>query len=45
MFSKYFLSSYYFYMSWRWEFGFLMLGVSMVNFYAAKEIAKEKNKL
>jgi alginate O-acetyltransferase complex protein AlgI len=31
-------------MSWRWEFGFLMLGVSMINFYAAQQVAKEKNK-
>ena len=28
------VASYFFYMSWRWEFGFLMLGVSISNFYA-----------
>src|SRR6056297_1010256 len=31
-------ASYYFYMSWRWEFGFLMLAVSLVNFYLGKKI-------
>lgn len=38
------VTSYYFYMSWRWEFGFLMLGVSVVNFHAARQFSKEKNK-
>ncbi|WP_202615316.1 MBOAT family O-acyltransferase [Algoriphagus kandeliae] len=31
-------------MSWRWEFGFLMLGVSFSNFYVGKQVAKGKNK-
>jgi D-alanyl-lipoteichoic acid acyltransferase DltB (MBOAT superfamily) len=29
-------------MSWKWEFGFLMLGVSVLNFYAGKKIADGK---
>jgi D-alanyl-lipoteichoic acid acyltransferase DltB (MBOAT superfamily) len=37
-------ASYYFYMSWRWEFGFLMLGVSFSNFYVGRQLAKGKNK-
>lgn len=39
-----FFTSYYFYMSWRWEFGFLMLGVSILNFYVGNKIATGKNK-
>ncbi|MFC5191153.1 MBOAT family O-acyltransferase [Algoriphagus aquatilis] len=37
-------ASYYFYMSWRWEFGFLMLAVSLSNFYVGRQVAKGKNK-
>ena len=37
--------SYCFHMSSRWEFGFLMLGVSVANFYAGRKIAEEKNKI
>lgn len=36
------ISSYIFYMSWRWEFGVLMLGVSVLNFYISKQFKKEK---
>lgn len=38
------VASYFFYMSWHWEFGFLMLGVSLINFYAGKQIGKGKHK-
>lgn len=33
-------ASYYFYMTWRWEFGFLMLAVSLSNFYVGRKVAK-----
>lgn len=32
------VASYFFYMSWKWEFGFLMLIVSLINFYAGHKI-------
>lgn len=38
------VASYYFYMSWRWEFGFLMLLVSAANFYCGKKIGESKNR-
>ena len=38
------VASYYFYMSWRWEFGLLMLAVSLVNFYAGRQIGLNKNR-
>lgn len=38
-------ASYYFYMSWRWEFGFLMLAVSLSNFYVGRKVAEGKNKI
>lgn len=31
-------------MSWRWEFGLLMLGVSVSNFYSAQQVARGKHK-
>ncbi len=38
------VSSYFFYMSWRWEFGVLMLGVSLMNFYVTRQFNNEKYK-
>lgn len=38
------VASYFFYMSWSWEFGFLMLGVSISNFYAGKQIGLGKRR-
>lgn len=37
-------SSIYFYTSWRWEFGLLMIAVSTINFYIAKNFKDEKYK-
>lgn len=37
-------ASYFFYMSWRWEFGFLMLAVSSANFYCGKKIGENTDK-
>lgn len=37
-------ASYYFYMVWRWEFGLLMLGVSLCNFYVAQQVAKGQHR-
>jgi len=31
-------------MSWRWEFGVLMFGVSIMNFYVAKQFKQENHK-
>jgi alginate O-acetyltransferase complex protein AlgI len=31
--------SYFFYMSWKWEFGFLMLFTSLVNYFAGLKIS------
>ncbi|WP_161937671.1 MBOAT family O-acyltransferase [Sulfurovum riftiae] len=33
------VSSYYFYMQWNWKYIFLIVGLTLVNFYAAKYIA------
>jgi alginate O-acetyltransferase complex protein AlgI len=38
-------ASYYFYMSWRWEFGFLMAFVSVLNYATGAKIALVKNKV
>lgn len=38
------IASYVFYMAWRWEYAFLMLGVSMVNYYGGQKIAQLSNK-
>jgi D-alanyl-lipoteichoic acid acyltransferase DltB (MBOAT superfamily) len=35
-------ASYYFYMSWKWEFGFLMLFTSLINYYAGLKINSTK---
>lgn len=32
--------SYYFYMQWNWKYAFLILGLTLINFYAAMIIAK-----
>lgn len=37
-------ASYYFYMSWRWEFGFLMAFVSVLNFVTGAKIAAGKHR-
>lgn len=40
------IASYVFYMAWKWEYAFLMLGVTVVNFYSGKKIGalKERRK-
>ncbi|MDT8375047.1 MAG: MBOAT family O-acyltransferase [Bacteroidales bacterium] len=37
-------ASYYFYMSWKWEFGFLMLFTSAVNYVAGLKINASKDR-
>jgi len=38
------VASYYFYMRWKWEFGFLILATSFVNYLAGYRIAESGNK-
>jgi len=38
------IASYYFYMSWKWEFGFLMLFTSAVNYAAGLKINVSKDR-
>ena len=38
------IASYYFYMSWKWEFGFLMLFTSAVNYVAGLKINASKDR-
>ncbi|MEM9050872.1 MAG: MBOAT family protein, partial [Bacteroidota bacterium] len=37
-------ASYYFYMCWKWQYIFLILISTMVDFYAGIQIAKTPNK-
>lgn len=37
------VASYYFYMQWKWQFGFLMLFTSVVNYVAGLKIANTDN--
>jgi len=39
------VASYYFYMRWKWEFGLLILGVSLVNYIAGHHIADSRDKV
>lgn len=39
------IASYYFYMRWKWEFGFLILATSLVNYTAGFRIAFSENKI
>ncbi|WP_299361307.1 MBOAT family O-acyltransferase [Winogradskyella sp.] len=36
------ISSYIFYISWRWDFAFVMLGVTLVNYYGGLKINESK---
>jgi len=36
------ISSYIFYMSWRWEYIFLIVGQTVVNFYCGHNIARSE---
>ena len=36
--------SYIFYMAWKWEFAFLMFGVSILNYYTGKKISTTDDK-
>lgn len=36
-------ASYYFYMSWKWQYGFLILFVSLVNYYFGNKIAETES--
>jgi alginate O-acetyltransferase complex protein AlgI len=38
------ISSYFFYMSLKWEFGFLLLFISLVNYYAGLKIGESTSK-
>ena len=38
------ISSYVFYIYWRWDFALIMLGVTLINFYAGLQIEKSKRK-
>ena len=36
------IASYYFYMSLKWEFGFLLLVISLVNYFAGTEDRRKR---
>ena len=37
------IASYIFYMAWRWEYIFLIVGQTLVNFYCGRRIARSDN--
>ncbi|RLD74697.1 MAG: MBOAT family protein [Bacteroidetes bacterium] len=39
------VGSYIFYMAWKWEFAFLMLAITFVNYWSGYKIARTNNKL
>lgn len=38
------IASYIFYMAWKWEFAFLMLGVTALNYFTGRKIGQAKHK-
>ena len=34
------VSSYLFYISWRWDFAFVMMGVTLINYYGGLKISE-----
>ncbi len=38
------ISSYLFYISWRWDFAFVMMGVTLINYYGGLKISESNNK-
>ena len=38
------ISSYVFYIYWRWDFALVMLGVTLINFYTSIQIDRSQNK-
>ena len=38
------ISSYLFYISWRWDFAFVMMGVTLINYYGGLKISESSTK-